>query len=152
MWLTGRSGAGKSTVGRAIVEQLRGRHQPVVLLDDAEVSAYLAGPGDASRVALAWLARLLVTNGTTVVVATGMPSREDREHLRDEVPGLVEVHLDAPPELCEARTARTARTGPYEEPLAPDLRVPTHGRQPAASAAQVVSFLENQGFARADSR
>jgi len=149
VWLTGRSGAGKSTLGRAVAEHLRARHQPVALLDDDEVRTYLAGPGDAARAALAWLCRVLVTNGVTAVVASAMPSRDDRERLRDDVPGLVEVHLDAPPELCEARAGHSH---PYEEPLAPDLRVPTHGRAPAASAAQVVSFLEAEGFATPDGR
>jgi adenylylsulfate kinase len=146
VWLTGRSGSGKTTVGRAVVEQLRARHQSVALLDD-EVRTYLAGggTGDATHAALAWLCRLLVTNGITVVVATGMPSRDDRERLRDEVPGLAELYLDAPAELCAARVGRTDNT--YEEPFAPDLRIPTHGRQPAASAAQAVSFLEAEGFA-----
>jgi adenylylsulfate kinase len=145
VWLTGRAGAGKSTVGRGVVEELRARHQRVVLLDDAEVTAYLAGPGESTRSALAWLCRMLVTNGITVVVAAAMPGRADRDRLRDEVPGLAEVYLDAPPELAEARAGHPDEA--YEEPFAPDLRVPAHDRQPAASAAQVVGFLEHHGFA-----
>ncbi len=33
----------------------------------------------------------------------------------------------------------------YEAPYAPELRVPTHGRDVAASTAQVLSFLEDRG-------
>lgn len=138
VWLTGRSGAGKTTVGRAVTEQLRARHEPVVLLDDDEVGAYLTGSGE-TRLALAWLCRLLVTSGVTTVVAASMPKRDDRERLRDEIPGFIETYLDTPTEICEARIGRT---DDYEEPFAADLRVPTFGRDPAASAAQVLSFLE----------
>lgn len=137
VWLTGRAGAGKTTVGRAVTEQLRARHEPVVLIDDEEVRAYLAGTGGTS-VALTWLCRLLVTSGVTTVVAVSMPGRDDRERLRDEIPGFIEAYLDAPPEICEARIGRA---DDYEEPFAADLRVPTFGREPAASAAQVLSFL-----------
>ena len=141
--LTGRAGAGKTTVGRAIVEQLRARHAAVVLVDDDEVRHYLADHGDGAHAAIAWLCRTLVTNGVTPIVAVGVPANDDRERLRDEVPALAEVYLHAPPELCRARTGRPpGEVDRYDEPLAPDLRVPTHGRQPAASAAQIVSFLE----------
>lgn len=84
------------------------------------------------------------------VVTAPVPRREDREQLRTEVPRLVEVFVDAPASQCEARAGR-ADPG-YEEPYAPDLRVPTHDREPRASVAQVLSFLEEHGFATGPGR
>jgi adenylylsulfate kinase-like enzyme len=60
--------------------------------------------------------------------------------LRAVIPGFVEVHVDAPADVC---TARAGVADPaYEEPIAPDLRVPTGDRDERASVAQVVSFLD----------
>ena len=56
------------------------------------------------------------------------------------MPGFVEVHVDAPADLCTARSGVADRH--YEEPIAPDLRVPTHDRDARASTAQLLSYLE----------
>lgn len=139
VFLTGRAGAGKRTVAALVVEQLRRRDQPVALLGPEAVAGHLAEGPDA----LAWCCTLLVENGVTVVVAVPVDARDDRELLRDAIPSFAEVHLDAPQDVCAERSGRVDAA--FEEPWAPDLRVPTHGRDPAASAAQVISFLEDRG-------
>jgi len=144
VWLTGRAGAGKRTIATATVAELRRRGVPVALLDEAGVTGRLAEGPDA----LAWCCTLLTTNGVLAVVAVAVPSRDDRELLRGAVPDFVEVFLDAPPEVCTERAGRP--DDDYEAPYAPELRVPTHGRDAAASAAQVLSFLEDRGVAPHD--
>ena len=139
MFLTGRAGAGKRTVGALVADQLRRREQPVALLGPEAVGSYLAEGPDA----LAWCCTLLVENGVTAVVAVPADARDDRELLRQSIPAFAEVYLDAPEEVCESRSGRADRA--FEEPWAPDLRVPTHGRDASASAAQVISFLEDRG-------
>lgn len=139
LWLTGRAGAGKRTIAAALVGELHRRGGPAVLLDEDAVSARLVEGPDA----LAWCCTLLTTNGVPVVVAVPLPGRDDRELLRASVAGFVEVFLDAPPDVCAARGGRA--DDDYEAPYAPDLRVPTHDRDVAASAAQVLSFLEDRG-------
>ncbi len=139
LWLTGRVGAGKRTIGAAIVEELRRRGGPAVLLDEPSIAARLVEGPDA----LAWCCELLTANGVPTVVAVPLAARDDRELLRTSVPGFLEIFLDAPPDVCAARSGRTDDA--YEEPYAPDLRVPTHGRDAAASTAQVLSFLEDRG-------
>ena len=71
-----------------------------------------------------------------------------RERLRAELAQLREVYLDIPAKLGAARSGE--RDDGYEEPYAPDLRVPTYDRDAAASIAQVVSYLEGQGLAPHD--
>ena len=63
--------------------------------------------------------------------------------MRAGVNRFVEVYVDAPAEVC---AERRGKVWTYEEPFAPELRVPTHGRTPDASAAQVISHLEREGL------
>jgi adenylylsulfate kinase len=141
VWLTGRRGSGKQTVGSAVAEALRAAGHPCALLDADALATHLAhGPTDGGLASLAWLGRLLTENGVTTIVTVDMPRRADRERLRADVPRFVEVYVDAPPDIC---TARAGVADPhYEEPIAPALRVPTHDRDERASAAQLLSYLE----------
>jgi adenylylsulfate kinase len=143
VWLTGRHGAGKQTVGTAVVEALRAAGHPCALLDAEALSTHLAhGPTDGGLASLAWLGRLLTENGVLTIVTVDTPRRADREQLRADVPGLVEVYVDAPADVC---TARAGVADPrYEEPIAPALRIPTHDRDERASAAQLLSYLESR--------
>ncbi len=129
VWLTGRPGAGKTTIGVAVVAELRRRGVRVALVDGPDIAAHLS-PGDPIA-ALAWLARLLTTTGAVVVIAADDPRRSARDRLRAEVPGFVEVFVDG-----------GVSRDHYEEPVAAELRVPTHDRSPEASVALVVSWLE----------
>jgi len=139
VWLTGRAGSGKRTIAAAIMADLHRRGVPAAMLDEAGVAGRLVDGPDA----LAWCCTLLTANGVPTIVAVPVPSRDDRELLRGAVPDFVEVFLDAPPEVCAVRAGRSDDA--YEAPYAPELRVPTHGRDAAASAAQVLSFLEDRG-------
>ena len=80
VWLTGRTGAGKTTVAAAVVDELRRRGAQVVLVDAPEVDAHLSAvePIDA----LGWLARLFTTSGAIVVIAADDPRRAARDRRR----------------------------------------------------------------------
>ena len=141
VWLTGRRGAGKQTIGLAVAGALQSEGSPCALLDADTLSAHLAhGPSDGGLASLAWLARLLTENGVTTIVTVDTPHRANRDALRADIPTYVEVYVDAPADVC---TARAGVADPrYEEPIAPDLRIPTHDRDERASAAQLLSYLE----------
>jgi adenylylsulfate kinase len=141
LWLTGRRGAGKRTIGAAVAETLHGDGRACALLDADILSAHLAhGPADGGLGSLVWLVRLLTENGVTTIVSVDTPRRADRDALRAEIPNFVEVFVDAPADVC---TARSGVADPrYEEPIAPDLRIPTHDRDARASAAQLLSYVE----------
>jgi adenylylsulfate kinase len=129
VWLTGRPGSGKTTIGVAVVDELRSRGARVALVDEADVVMHLSS--DDPIDALGWLARLLTATGAIVVIAADDPRRAARDRLRAKVPGFVEIFVDGGPGRDQ-----------YEEPVAPELRVPTHDRSAEASVAQVVSWLE----------
>jgi adenylylsulfate kinase-like enzyme len=141
---TGRSGAGKDTVGRGVAHELRRRGRACALLDATSVERHLE-PGTA---AIVWCCDLLTANGVTALVTTPVSTRAVRERLRAELPQLREVFLDIPGNVGATRSGE--RDDGYEEPYAPDLRVPTYDRDAAASIAQVVSYLEAQGLAPHD--
>lgn len=141
LWLTGRRGAGKQTIGTAVADALRADGRPCALLDASALSAHLAhGPTDGGMASLAWLVQLLTENGVTTIVTVDTPRRADRDAARAAIPHFVEVFVDAPADVC---TARAGVADPrYEEPIAPDLRIPTHDRDARASAAQLLSYAE----------
>lgn len=131
IWLTGAAGAGKSTIARAVIAELERAGKRVALLDDDE-RRHL----DDDVAALAWFVSTLTDRGVTVVVAADAPRRDDREHVREHVARFAELFVDG---------GAGTGTDAYEEPFAPELRVPTHDRDPAASIALVVSWLEHVG-------
>ena len=143
LWLTGRRGAGKRTIGAAVAQAVQTDALACALLDAEALSAHLAhGPTDGGLASLAWLVRLLTENGVTTIVTVDTPRRADRDALRAEVPAFVEVFVDAPTDVCTARAGVADLL--YEEPIAPDLRIPTHDRDARASAAQLLSYLERR--------
>ncbi|HZJ26195.1 MAG TPA: adenylyl-sulfate kinase [Acidimicrobiia bacterium] len=169
LWFTGYSGAGKSTIANVVAAELAVRGQRIELLDGDEVRENLsAGLGfsktdrDINIRRIGWVAKVLARNGVAAITAAISPYRETRDAVRAEIPYFVEVFVDTPLEVCEERDVkglyRKARAGdigeftgvsdPYEPPLAPEIHVITHDRSIAASAAQVLSWLEERGWAR----
>jgi len=133
-------------VGRLVAEEVAERGIPHVLLDEEDpgVAVHLQRDDAGTPLpAIAWLAVLFAERGVVAIVSADAPGRQARDDVRGAVDRFVEVYVDAPPDVCAERRGRVAA---YEEPFSPELRVPTHDRSPAASAAQVTSYLERQGL------
>jgi adenylyl-sulfate kinase len=169
LWFTGLSGAGKSTIAEVVVDELRRRGHRVELLDGDEVRENLSkGLGfskedrDTNIRRIGWVAAVLARNGVVAVTAAISPYRDIRDEVRGLIDNFVEVFVDTPLDVCEERDTKglyaKARSGeipqftgvsdPYEPPLDPEVRVVTHDRDVAASAAQVLSYLEGARLAR----
>lgn len=146
IWLTGLSGAGKSSLAQALGTQLAAHGLRYSLLDGDVLRGGLnsdLGFSAADRAQsvrrTAHVARLMVDAGVIAVVALISPYRADRAAARALfVPGtFVEVFVDTPLAVCEQRDTKglyakarkqqiTDMTGigsAYEAPLSPDLRV-----------------------------
>ena len=169
IWLTGLSGAGKSTIANLVEKKLlaMGRHS--YLLDGDNLRHGLnrdLGFTDADRVEnvrrVAEVARLMVDAGLIVITAFISPFRAERALARGLVAEgeFVEVHVDTPLDVAEARDVKglykKARRGelrnftgidsPYEPPEAPELRVNTTATSPDAAADQVIARLRELGL------
>ena len=114
VWITGLSGAGKSTIARKVVERLRGRGLPTVLLDGDEVRQVIADPKighdresrltNAMRIAR--LAKLVSEQGFLVVVPTMSLFREVHGWNREQLPNYLEVWVQVNLDVLKQRDAR----------------------------------------------
>jgi adenylylsulfate kinase-like enzyme len=113
-WITGLSGAGKTTLALKLVDHLRAEGLPVVFLDGDElrevfgaVAANAQNHGREGRLALAMqyahLCRMLVRQGLTVVIATISLFKEVHAWNRANLPGYFEVYLKVPVEELRRR-------------------------------------------------
>ena len=148
IWLTGLSWAGKTTLGEALREDLRGRGVMACVLDGDEirrgVSADLGfSPEDRTENnrRVAEIARLMSGVGITVIVALISPLQSDRDKARQTIEGaggaFFEVFVNTPLAVCEERDVKgfykrarlrqiedfTGIQAPYEEPRTPDIVV-----------------------------
>jgi bifunctional enzyme CysN/CysC len=168
IWLTGFSGAGKSTIANIVERKLHklGRH--TYILDGDNVRHGLnkdLGFTDADRVEnvrrTAEVASLMVDAGLIVIASFISPFRAERDFARSCVrPGeFIEVFVDTPLAVAEARDPKglfkKARRGelfnftgvdsPYEPPTDPEMRIDTTQIAPEAAADAVIDLLQRLG-------
>ncbi len=164
LWLTGLSGAGKSTIANLVEARLHQMSLHTFLLDGDNVRQGLnrdLGFTAADRVEnirrVGEVARLMVDAGLIVIAAFISPFRAERAMVRDMLPpgSFIEVHIDTPLATAEARDTKglyaKARAGqlanftgidsPYEPPEAPQLRIDTTRMSAEQAADLIVSQL-----------
>ncbi len=171
LWLTGLSGAGKSTIANAIAPRLYERGHRVDVLDGDEVRKNLCQELGFSRedrdtniARIGYVAGKLAKHGVAVVVAAISPYREARDRVRASVSNFVEVHVAAPVETCAQRDVKglyakaligeiknfTGISDPYEVPLRPELVLHTDHQTVEESVVQVLTWLEVNKLSLAD--
>jgi bifunctional enzyme CysN/CysC len=169
LWLTGLSGAGKSTIANLVEKRLHALGKHSYLLDGDNVRHGLnrdLGFTEADRVEnvrrVAEVAKLMVDAGLIVITAFISPFRAERAMARGLVGEgeFIEIHVDTPLEVAETRDVkglyRKARRGelanftgidsPYEEPENPELRVNTVSATPEQCAEQVIERMRQLGL------
>lgn len=148
IWFTGLSGSGKSTLANALEQRLHQEGIHTYTLDGDNIRMGLNGdlgfaPEDRTENIrrIGHVADLMCDAGLVVLSAFVSPYRQDRNAIKDIVGpnDFVEVFVDTPLEVCEARDVKglyaKAREGlikdftgvnaPYEAPLAADLVIDT---------------------------
>jgi adenylyl-sulfate kinase len=167
LWLTGLSGAGKSTVAAKLGPALAERGHRVELLDGDEVRTNLCqGLGfsrqdrDTNIARIGYVAGKLANHGVAVLVAAISPYRQARDQVRGQVDHFVEVHVAAPVSTCAQRDPKglyakalagqikhfTGVSDPYEPPLAPEITLHTEDESVDDSLHQVIAWLEANGL------
>jgi adenylylsulfate kinase len=168
LWFTGLSGSGKSTVAREVERLLVERARHVYTLDGDNIRYGLCrdlgfSPADrAENIRRIGEVCKLFTDACTLTLAAFVsPYRADRAAVRQllEAGDFIEVYVAADLSVCEERDPKglykRARAGeipeftgisaPYEEPEEAELTLHTDREDVAASAARVLSYLEQRG-------
>jgi bifunctional enzyme CysN/CysC len=172
VWLTGLSGAGKSTIANLLEKRLHALGRHTYLLDGDNVRHGLnkdLGFTEADRVEnirrVAEVARLMADAGLIVLVSFISPFRAERRMARGLMDDgeFYEVFVDAPLEVAEMRDPkglyRKARRGelknftgvdsPYEVPEAPEVRVDTTRVSPEEAVETILEQLQQAGVIEA---
>ena len=167
VWFTGLPSSGKSTLARLLEAEIRARGFAVVVLDGDEVRTWLTVGLGFSREdreenlrRIAHLAMFLNQAGVIAITAAISPYATARQRAREVIGGFVEVYVDCPLAVCEARDVkglyRKARRGevqrftgvsdPYEPPAAPEVTVRTDRESREQCVARIVERLEALGL------
>ncbi|MBS0334765.1 MAG: sulfate adenylyltransferase subunit CysN [Proteobacteria bacterium] len=165
VWLTGLSGAGKSTIANLVEKRLAADGRHTYLLDGDNVRHGLnkdLGFTEEDRVEnirrVAEVSKLMVDAGLIVLVSFISPFRAERRMARELMAEgeFVEVFVDTPIAEAERRDVKglyaKARAGqlknftgvdsPYEAPEAPEIRIDTTRLSAEEAAEQIVAWLD----------
>jgi adenylylsulfate kinase len=169
VWLTGLSGAGKSTVAAALEHRLVTMGRFAAVLDGDNLRHGLCADLGFSEIdrrenlrRAGAVAELFASAGVLAITAFISPYRDERDAARARIPPgrFLEVHLATPLEVCEARDPkglyRRARAGeirqftgldaPYEAPLQAELTLETHSTPLTDCVQQLVEALIQRGL------
>ncbi|HSV62855.1 MAG TPA: adenylyl-sulfate kinase [Chthoniobacterales bacterium] len=166
VWLTGLSGAGKSTIARALERELFALSMHTYVLDGDNLRHGLNAnlgfaPEDRAENIrrVAEVAKLMADAGTVVITSFISPYRADRARARSIAlqagAEFVEIFVDAPLEVCEQRDPkglyRKARAGdlkgftgidaPYEPPDDAEIVVRTADETPGECVDRILAQL-----------
>src|SRR5215510_1373827 len=113
LWLTGLSGAGKTTIALELERELRARGLYIERLDGDTVREGLTRDlgfskedRDKNIERVSFVAKLLSRNGVGVVASFISPYKEARQKVRQETTNFIEVFVDAPLEVCAKRDVK----------------------------------------------
>lgn len=154
-WLTGLSGAGKTTIGNRLYYSMKPRKQNTIILDGdilKKIAGKDLGYGREERLERAYrysaLCKLLTDQGIHVIICTIAMFDEIRDWNRENIENYVEVFLDVSMDVLKRRN----RKGLYskgngntagidvaiEYPKRPDIIIKNDGSQPIEESVQKI--------------
>ena len=173
LWMTGLSGAGKTTLTTKLVSELRNQGLAIEVLDGDEIRTNLSkGLGfskedrDTNIRRIGYVSRLLSRNGVGVITAAISPYRAIRDEVRRSIEAdgavFIEVYVKCPIQVLAERDVKglykkalageikefTGVSDPYEEPLEPEVVVSTDQETVEESAQKILRALARRGLVR----
>lgn len=167
VWLTGLSGAGKSTIAEALAVELKRRGVAHEVVDGDVIRTTLSkGLGfsredrDTNVARIALVCALLSKHGVAAISAAISPYAAARNAARHQIENFVEVHVECRIDVLKARDTKglyakaergeiqhfTGVSDPFEPPIDPEIIVRTDMQDVDASVAEVVRYLEEAAF------
>ena len=167
IWLTGLSGAGKSTISEHLVPMLKEYTHRVEILDGDIVRtnlskglAFSKEDRDTNIRRIGFVCHLLTRNDAIVISAAISPYKNIREENRTLINNFVEVFVDASLDACIERDVKglykkalageikefTGVSDPYEAPENPEVVCKTEVETPQESAKKIITYLLTTGY------
>jgi len=162
VWLTGVSGAGKSTAARALERRLLDAGSRVEVLDGDVIRSHLCKDlgfskedRDENIRRIGFVCELLSRNGVATIVAAISPYRKARMEVRSRVSHFVEVHMTCPLGVLVERDPKglykkamagelphfTGVSDPYEPPDAAEVTIDSSTETPEQSVERIYAAL-----------
>lgn len=160
VWMTGLSGAGKTTIAEALAKTLRKQHRPVVILDGDYIrNIFPTGFDKASRDAhirrVGQTAAILEAQGVIPIVSLISPYQEGRDEARSYAKNFLEIHVSTSLSVCRERDPKglyakvdkgeiknfTGVDDPYEAPTKPEIIVDTATLTVKESVSKIIKSL-----------
>jgi adenylylsulfate kinase len=162
-WLTGLSGAGKSTVATTLSTNLNALNLPCEVLDGDIIRKYLssdlgfsAKDRETNVLRVAYICKLLNKHGVNTIVALISPCNETRGKVRNSLENFVEIHVDCPLDECIRRDPKglyqkallgeikefTGISSPYESPKNPEIVIKTSQEDVNQSTQKIIDYLK----------
>nr|WP_319490539.1 bifunctional sulfate adenylyltransferase/adenylylsulfate kinase [uncultured Desulfobacter sp.] len=171
VFLTGLSGAGKSTIANVLYSKfMEMGTRPVTLLDGDIVRRNLSSELNFSKEhrdinvrRIGFVASEITKNRGIAICAPIAPYERTRSKIRTSIEahgGFFEIHVATPISVCEKRDRKgmyaKAKAGllkgftgvddPYEEPLNPELSIDTSNLTPDEAVQQILLLISEKGF------
>jgi adenylylsulfate kinase len=167
LWLTGLSGAGKSTIANALEVKLHQKKIRTYLLDgdnirhgiNKDLGFSLQDRKENIR-RIGEIGKLFIDAGIVVLVAAISPFRKDRNFVRNLLGNdeFIEIYIKCPIEVCEQRDPKglykKAKSGqikdftginqPYEEPMNPEITIDTSIITVEKAVEMIETFLQSR--------
>lgn len=162
VFLTGLSGAGKTTIANKLVEKLKKKGLAPVLLDGDEIrnAINLTGFDEESRkrhnLNVGYMAKILESQGKIVIVAMISPYEDIRQQIRTMCNKFIEVHVATDIKVCIERDPKgiylkaisgeiknfTGISAPYHPPQNPELVIDTAYMSIEECAVKIINQLK----------